>query len=307
MVDVGKVNGDSSTLQSLFTNYTSYMESVDNDAVWQGASKNNGINLANNFVSEYKSNVIDQLTNFASALNKYQDYVTAKQNKSTYESAAYNATDDDDKAYYRNKASGYATKMSTLATEINSLLSSVVSARLESAVSTVDSYKNLVTLNDFVNYFQGDYRNYSYGSSGTIASSGCGPTSMAMILTYLTGETVTPVDAASYALQHGYRIPNNGTAASMFPAMAKEYGITAEGMSPSVQNIVNSLREGKVIIAHMGPGTFTSGGHYIVLKGITEDGKVIVADPASRERTDKAYDPSIITRESAAQMYTFTV
>lgn len=130
---------------------------------------------------------------------------------------------------------------------------------------------------------------------------------MAMILTYLTGEKITPVETSSYSVKHGYRVEGNGTDASLFPAMAKEYGLECQAQNPSAQNIIQSLSEGKVIIAHMGPGTFTRGGHYIVLRGLDENGRVIVADPASRDRTGKSYDASLIARESKASMYSFTV
>ncbi len=306
MVSSGTVNGDSQTLQGLFSNYTSQMDSVNNDSVWQGPSKDNATNLSSEFVSEYKETIISQLSNFANALNKYEEYKSAKASKESAESSYYSASEEN-KSYYRNQIDNYADRMSSLKSEINSLLSNVTSQKLPSAESTVEAYKNMVTLNDFVNYYQGDYRNYSYGRSGTIASSGCGPTSMAMVLTYITGETITPVDTSAYSVQHGYRCEGNGTYAALFPAMASTYGIECQEQSPTAQNIVQSLSEGKVIIAHMGPGTFTRGGHYIVLRGLDENGRVIVADPASRDRSGRSYDASLIARESKAAMYSFTV
>ncbi len=306
MVSSGTVNGDSQTLQGLFSSYTSQMDSVNNDSVWQGPSKDNATNLSSEFVSEYKETIVSQLTSFANALNKYEEYKSAKASKASAESN-YASASDDNKAYYRNQISTYSDKMSSLQSEINSLLSNISSQKLPNAESTVEAYKNMVTLNDFVNYFQGDYANYAYGRSGTIATSGCGPTSMAMILTYLTGETITPVDTSAYSVQHGYRCEGNGTYAALFPAMAKEYGLECEQLSPTSQNIIQSLQEGKVLIAHMGPGTFTSGGHYIVLKGLDENGRVIVADPNSRAKTDHSFDARLIAGESKAAMYSFTI
>ena len=56
------------------------------------------------------------------------------------------------------------------------------------------------------------------------------------------------------------------------------------------QQIINSLKSGNsLVIALMGPGTFTSGGHYIVLTGVSSDGKVSVADPGSRQRTKQKW------------------
>ena len=41
----------------------------------------------------------------------------------------------------------------------------------------------------------------------------------------------------------------------------------------------------------MGPGHFTNGGHFIILRGVTLDGSVLVADPASQERSLTTWDP----------------
>lgn len=171
---------------------------------------------------------------------------------------------------------------------------------------TADDLKNLnastIANGEFVYYCQRDYKQ-DYGGGKTIASAGCGPTSLAMVLTYFTGKKVTPVDTAKYAMNHGYRVIGNGTDASLFGAMCKEYGISGSYQSPTSGTIINALKSGKKIIAHMGPGTFTSEGHYIVLKGVTSDGKVLVADPNHPEYNNKSFDPSIIVKESKGEMF----
>ena len=158
---------------------------------------------------------------------------------------------------------------------------------------------------DFVNYYQGNYKQ-TYGYGKTIAQAGCGPTSVAMVLTNMLGKEITPIDTAQYSMDHGYRIKNNGTSESLFPAMAKEYGLNCEKSRHTADNIIESLKEGKVIIAHMGKGHFTKGGHYIVLRGIDENGKVIVSDPASKDRPKKTWDASLIANESKGSMYIFS-
>ena len=64
------------------------------------------------------------------------------------------------------------------------------------------------------------------------------------------------------------------------------------------QRIVDALADGKLVVALMGKGHFTSSGHFIVLRGVTSEGKILVADPASYNRSDKAWDLSIILNES---------
>ncbi len=41
---------------------------------------------------------------------------------------------------------------------------------------------------------------------------------------------------------------------------------------------MEALESGKLVIAIMSAGHFTTTGHFIVLRGITEEGNVLVAD-----------------------------
>ena len=64
------------------------------------------------------------------------------------------------------------------------------------------------------------------------------------------------------------------------------------------QRIVDALGEGKLVVALMSKGHFTSSGHFIVLRGV-EDEQSLVADPASTTRSQKAWDLSIIVNEAS--------
>ena len=159
------------------------------------------------------------------------------------------------------------------------------------------------TKGEFVNFYQKNY-NQSYGYGTTIANAGCGPTSMAMVLTYLLGETHDPVEIANWSLKRGYHVKGEGTAWAFFKACADSYGVECQQMGISKDAIINNLKAGKVIIMNVGPGHFTSGGHYIVLRGITDDGKIIVADPASEKRSNQVWDIDVFLKEGK-QMWVF--
>lgn len=48
----------------------------------------------------------------------------------------------------------------------------------------------------------------------------------------------------------------------------------------------------------MAKGHFTSSGHFIVLRGVTANKKILVADPVSRNRSEKEWDLSIVLNEA---------
>ena len=68
------------------------------------------------------------------------------------------------------------------------------------------------------------------------------------------------------------------------------------------QKISDALSGGKLVVALMSKGHFTTSGHFIDLRGI-ENGKILVADPASYKKSEQAWDLSLIideAREGAA-------
>ena len=62
--------------------------------------------------------------------------------------------------------------------------------------------------------------------------------------------------------------------------------------------MVDALADGKLVVAIMAKGHFTNSGHFIVLRGVTAEGKILVADPASRKRSEQEWDLSIILDEA---------
>lgn len=123
----------------------------------------------------------------------------------------------------------------------------------------------------------------------TIGGSGCGPTAAACIIETMTGKTFTPEDACNWSMAHGYKATGNGTYYAYFEPQFKEFGITCKMLNwtktygnpnhPNHKKIFDMLKEGYYAIALMGKGTWTTGGHFVVLWW--EDGKVRIVDPAS--------------------------
>lgn len=139
-----------------------------------------------------------------------------------------------------------------------------------------------------------DYKQYDsrwgsklYTSTGnkkqTIKSSGCGPTAMANIVATLKDKSVTPATLADWSVKHGHRAASNGTSWSFFPAIAKEFGFSKFVQTSSLTTAKACLDSGGYVVASMGPGYWTSGGHFITLWKY-EGGYIYANDPASSTR-----------------------
>lgn len=131
-------------------------------------------------------------------------------------------------------------------------------------------------------YLQTNYPSIPYGG-GSIASSGCGPTSFAMIASYLTGSIITPVDAVAWC-GNAYYAPGAGTYWSYFQAASEHFGCGTVTQTTDANAVLQALSQGCPVISSQGPGLFTSGGHFIVLRGITASGKVLVNDPNDNDQ-----------------------
>lgn len=150
----------------------------------------------------------------------------------------------------------------------------------------------------YFNQLDERYANQPYGTDH-IGGYGCGPTSMAIVVSSLTGETVDPAQMARWAYEHGYWCSKSGSYHTLIPGAAQAWGLSVEGCTASEpQRILDALADGKLVVALMTKGHFTKSGHFIVLRGV-QDEKILVADPASYRRSQKTWDLSIILNEAS--------
>lgn len=139
-----------------------------------------------------------------------------------------------------------------------------------------------------------------YGETYSIAVAGCGPTALAMVVSTLTDTETDPSEMANWAYENGYCAEGNGSYHSLIPEGAEHFGLDVEGVGvEDAQKLIDALSGGKLAVSIMGPGHFTSSGHFIVLRGITEDGNVLVADPVSVNKSGKEWDMQIILDEAS--------
>ena len=150
----------------------------------------------------------------------------------------------------------------------------------------------------YFNQLDERYAGKPYGTDH-IGGYGCGPTSMAMVVSSLARETVDPERMAQWACENGYWCKGSGSYHALIPGAAANWGLAVSGCTPSEpQRLLDALADGKLVVAIMSKGHFTSGGHFIVLRGV-KDGKILVADPASYKRSGQLWDLSIILNEAS--------
>lgn len=134
-------------------------------------------------------------------------------------------------------------------------------------------------------------RRWGYADYGddNIGLSGCGPTCVAMVLFSLTrNEQATPFSLAEYAQKHGYYVAGQGTAWSFMTDVPSRWGLSVETVAKSEENLKQAIGQGRILIASMLPGAFTSSGHFIVIYGCSDEG-FLVNDPNSRQRSQKTW------------------
>ncbi len=121
-------------------------------------------------------------------------------------------------------------------------------------------------------FYQTDYPDNLYGN-GTIKSSGCSITSLAMVASFMTGHEYLPDLLADYFGGYGQnniqRLEHASDSLQLPWKKARD-----------VRETLAAVREGSLAIILMNKKSlFTDSEHFIVLTGITEDGKILVNDP----------------------------
>ncbi|WP_195238377.1 C39 family peptidase [Romboutsia sp. 1001285H_161024_C4] len=169
-------------------------------------------------------------------------------------------------------------------------------SKINKKISVKDDYKK----GEIPLFLQWDERwGYDKYGSNFIAIDGCGSTSLAMVAVGLTGNTnINPKVVSDFAYDRGYYVEGIGSKWSLMTDGVSNFGLKGKEIPLSKEVIISTLKKGEPIIATMGPGTFTTQGHYIVLTGVDKDGNIIVNDPDSKEKSNKTWDIDIFMKET---------
>ena len=152
-----------------------------------------------------------------------------------------------------------------------------------------------VTEVTYYNQAEEPWASHPFGSSD-IHDAGCGPVALAIAISTLTGDAVTPQMTADFAMDQGDYVSGLGTSHAYPTHAAQNWGLEVERVTrDQMGKVVEKLKEGCLAVVICAENTISgSSGHFIVLTGVTEDGYLTIADPGSRARTGNLYSPQTI-------------
>lgn len=137
---------------------------------------------------------------------------------------------------------------------------------------------------------------HPYGMS-VMGESGCGPTCLSMAVFYLTRNAeVTPDAVADYSMENRYYTKDIGTSWALMNDYPAEHGLHSYSIYRNQKEMKARLDDGDILILSVGPGHFTSGGHFIVIYDYDEEG-FKVNDPRCIYRSRQSYPYKDIRKE----------
>lgn len=158
-------------------------------------------------------------------------------------------------------------------------------AAKEAASIDLTEYENSETVPLFLQWDQ-RWGYIRYGSD-VAGLTGCGPVCLSMAAFYLTGdEAYSPDQMLRFASENGYYVPGSGSSWTLISEGGVQLGFDVTEIPLDENRILRNLEVGNPIICAMGPGDFTSSGHFIVLAG-SEDGLLRINDPNSIANSEK--------------------
>lgn len=152
-------------------------------------------------------------------------------------------------------------------------------AAKEAAAVDLSEYENCETVPLFLQWDQ-RWGYIRYGSD-VAGLTGCGPVCLSMAAFYLTGDAAySPDNMIRFAAQNNYYVSGSGSSWTLISEGAAKLGFDVTEIPLDKNRILSNLEVGNPIICAMGPGDFTTTGHFIVLAGC-QDGLLQINDPNS--------------------------
>lgn len=130
---------------------------------------------------------------------------------------------------------------------------------------------------------------YEKYSGNFFAASGCGPTTLSMVVVYLThNREASPIAVAKYSKEAGYSVDGSGSSWTLISEGCRHYGVKAKTVALDESRMKVELDAGHPIVVNVGPGDFTDTGHFMVITGYDDEG-FSINDPNSIEKSGKRW------------------
>ena len=139
-------------------------------------------------------------------------------------------------------------------------------------------------------FLQWDQRwGYMQYGSDVAGLTACGPVALSMAAVYLTGDAkYSPDEMIRFAIENKYYVSGSGSSWTLISEGGVKLGFDVTELPLDKNRIRKNLEVGNPIVFVVGPGIFTTTGHFLVMTG-WEDGKIRINDPNSIANSEKLW------------------
>lgn len=152
----------------------------------------------------------------------------------------------------------------------------------------------------YYNQHDSHWAKYLYGGQDAISKYGCGPTTVAMIVSSFgnVNGSITPKEMAEWSSHYNFYAPQSGSYHDYIPSALSAFDLMVDSVQERTPaKVAELLNSGHILVALMGKGALTNGGHFVIITKQNPNGTVSIADPNSYKKTQQEWDPAQLMRE----------
>ncbi len=132
MISVSTIQNSRDIIEKCFSNYSNSIESIRNNNIWEGKSRDNAYTICKSFNDELMNKLLGMFDEFKTVISKYEEYKEYESENIRFNIEMNKTENDSEKKYYQNKINGNNTNLTELKKEINSLLESINAKKISS-------------------------------------------------------------------------------------------------------------------------------------------------------------------------------
>lgn len=132
MISVSTIQNSRDIIEKCFSNYSNSIESIRNNNIWEGKSRDNAYTICKSFNDELMNKLLGMFDEFKTVISKYEEYKEYESENIRFNIEMNKTENDSEKKYYQNKINGNNTNLTELKKEIKSLLESINAKKISS-------------------------------------------------------------------------------------------------------------------------------------------------------------------------------